>query len=69
MAFPTSTDNTRRNTSLIATANATKNATHNATISDLRRRFDNFKPQRPTPNFHKDLKHGWMLPVSNRVKK
>lgn len=42
-----------------------------ALISELRHRFDDFKPQRPVkigesgfhPGLHRELTHGWMLPL------
>lgn len=32
-------------------------------IAALRCRFDDFKPQRPDPDFHRELTHGWLLPT------
>ena len=34
-----------------------------ASIAALRRRFTDFKPKDPDPNVHRDLRHGWMLPM------
>jgi hypothetical protein len=31
-------------------------------LTDLRRRFDDFKVKRPDPNLRRELKHGWLLP-------
>jgi hypothetical protein len=32
-------------------------------ITKARLQFDNFKPKPPDPNLHRDLQHGWMLPM------
>lgn len=42
---------------------ATATAVAGTTVSDLRRRFDDFKPNRPNPDLHRELTHGWMLPA------